>query len=462
MDISGASGKGREGAVPPFGGSGMIERMVSGKSVTILVLLLSAGGCSIMGLREDLQVLEQTSLFTGTVTVSPPTDKPICISLYRDAPGQKKQLDAYQVIYQRGDFAFRRPPGDYYLFAFEDANEDVAFQHEERVGWYGNPTILTAQPGVNYEGLQIALRQPEEAQRELPQLYADTAPSTPLKVDNRHLGQIEPLDSPRFAQEAAELGMWEPMKFMERFGAGLFFLAPYDPAKIPVVFVHGMGGTPRNFRFLIDNLDRSRFQPLVLHYPSAMRLPLMADGLAKYLNELQVRYRFKNLIIVAHSMGGLVARGAINRLNGEGKSFVSLFVSISAPWNGHPGAATGIEHSPAIIPCWYDMAPGSPFLRSLQTTPLPAGTRYFLLFSHRGGSAMLAADENSDGTLPLASMLEPGMQECAEKVIGFNESHTSILNSEEVSKRLNEILANSPRSLTGPSATALADETVKR
>ncbi len=434
----------------------MIDRIFSWKSIMILALMPTfAGGCSIMGLREDLHVLGQTTLITGTVTVSPPTDKPICIALYRDIPGQKKTLDAYQVIYQRGDFAFRRPPGDYYVFAFEDANEDVAFQHEERIGWHGDPTILEAQPGVNFEGLQIVLRQPEEAQRELPQLYAETAPSTPLKVDNRHLGQTEPLDSPRFAPEVAELGMWEPMKFMEQYGAGLFFLAPYDPAKIPVVFVHGMGGTPRNFRFYIDNLDRTRFQPLVLHYPSAMRLPLMADGFAKYLNELQVRYRFNDLIIVAHSMGGLVSRGAINRLADEGKIFVSLFVSISAPWNGHPGAATGVEHSPAIIPCWYDMAPGSPYLQSLPKTPLPAGTHYFLLFSHRGGSTTLV-DENSDGTLPLTSMLDPGMQQSAEKVIGFNESHTSILNSQEVSRRLNEILANWTKPQPDPSARALA------
>lgn len=435
----------------------MIDRIVSWKFVMILVLVPIAGGCSLMGLREDLRVLEQTSLISGTVIVSPPTDKPICIALYRDTPKREKPLDAYQVIYQRGDFAFRRPPGDYFLFAFEDANEDVAFQHEERVGWHGDPTILETQPGVNFEGLEIVLRQPEEAQRELPQLYIDTAPSTPLKVDDRHLGRIEPLDSPRFDPEAAELGMWEPMKFMEQYGAGLFFLEPYDPARIPVVFVHGIGGTPRNFRFYIDNLDRTRFQPLVLHYPSAMRLPLLAEGFANYLKELKVRFRLKNLMIVAHSMGGLVSRGAINRLADEGKNFISLFVSISCPWNGHPGAATGVEHSPAIIPCWYDMAPGSPYLQSLQKTRLPAGTHYYLLFSHGGGSAMLAG-ENSDGTLPLASMLDPGMQESAEMVIGFDESHTSILNSQEVSRQLNKILANRSKTQTHPSATALAEK----
>lgn len=420
----------------------MIHRRLSSKIIMFLPLLAAiVGGCSIMGLRQDLQAIQQTSLITGTVTVTPPTDKPICIALYREVPGQtKKVLDAYQVIYQRGDFAFRRPPGDYYLFAFEDANEDVAFQNDERVGWHGNPTLLQAQPGVNFEGLQIVLRSPEEARRELPQLYADMTPRAPLKIDSRHLGEIEALDSPRFAPETGPLGMWEPIKFLEEYGAGLFFIERYDATKIPVVFVHGMGGTPRNFRFYIDNLDRTHFQPLVLHYPSAMRLPLLADGFAKYLAELQIRHRFNDLIIVAHSMGGLVSRGAINRLTDEGKTFVSLFVSISSPWNGHPGAASGVEYSPAIIPCWYDMAPGSPYLQSLRETRLPAGLHYYLLFSHRGNSSMLAG-ENSDGTLPIASMLDPGMQETADKVFGFNETHTSILSSPEAAERLNRILA---------------------
>ena len=384
------------------------------KSLLILILLsLFAGGCSILGLREDLQVLEKTSLISGTISVSSLTDKPICVVLHRDVPGQdRKVLDAYQVIYRRGAFTFRRPPGNYYLVAFEDANEDVAFQHDERVGWHGKPTALEARPGVNFEGLQIVLRSPEEAKQELPELYTKTAPTTRLEIDSRHLGEIAPLDSPRFSREVAELGMWEPVKFWEQYGAGLFFLEPYDPMKIPIVFVHGMGGTPRNFRSYIHALEGTRFQPLVLHYPSAMRLPLMAEGFAKYLNELQVRFKFKQLAIVAHSMGGLVSLGAINRLTSEGKTFVSSFVSISTPWRGHPGAASGVEHSPAIIPCWYDMAPLSPYLQSLEKTPLPGGTHYFLLFGYGGSSAWLVG-ENSDGTLPLSSMLDARMQKSA-------------------------------------------------
>ncbi len=47
---------------------------------------------------------------------------------------------------------------------------------------------------------------------------------------------------------------------------------------------------------------------------------------------------------------------------------------------------------------------------------------------------------NTDGTLPLSSMLDLGMQDSAVNVFGFNETHSGILESADVSDRLNRIL----------------------
>jgi hypothetical protein len=143
-------------------------------------------------------------------------------------------------------------------------------------------------------------------------------------------------------------------------------------------------------------------------------------------------------------MGGLVARGAINRLTEDGKTFVPLFVSISSPWQGHPGAGAGVEHSPVILPCWFDMSPGSPYIESLHKTQLPPSTSYYLLFGYRGGRAAFA-DGNTDGTLPISSMLDLSMQNAAVNVFGFNENHVSILHSTDVSDRLNRILDKTAR-----------------
>jgi pimeloyl-ACP methyl ester carboxylesterase len=265
-----------------------------------------------------------------------------------------------------------------------------------------------------------------------------------MRIENKHVGTVISLSDPRFDPETGVLGMWEPATFFERYGGGLFFLQPYAENKIPVLFFHGVGGTPRNFESLISKLDPSRYQPWIVHYPSGIRLTLLADYFAKLINEVQIRYKTPRIMVVAHSMGGLVARGAINRLTADGKTFVPLFVSISSPWQGHPGAGAGVEHSPVILPCWFDMSPGSPYLEELQKTPFPLGTSYYLLFGYRGGRAAFA-DGNTDGTLPLSSMLDLGMQDSAANVFGFNENHVSILHSTDVSARLNRILDKAAR-----------------
>ena len=399
-----------------------------------------ASGCTFMRARDDLARLNHAVRISGTVTSPCETDKPLCVALYKDTPGLgNKTLVAYQVVYKKGAFDFLQEPGTYYLFAFEDANEDYAFQGTERVGWYGSPSRLTVAPGRKSDAIELALRPPEQARKELPFLYVNAKLQVPMTVENKHVGTVLNLSDPRFDRETGVLGMWEPVTFFERYGAGLYFLQPYDDGKIPVLFVHGVGGTPRNFATLAGQLDRSRFQPWVVHYPSGVRLSLLADGFATLLTEAKARYKFTKVIVVAHSMGGLVARGGINRLTSAGKAFVPLFVSISTPWQGHPGAALGVEHSPVIPPCWYDMAPGSPYLKALRETSLPAMTDYYLLFSYRGGKAMLT-DGNTDGTLPLASMLDLAMQNSAVKMFGFDETHASILESQAVSVCLNRIL----------------------
>ena len=55
------------------------------------------------------------------------------------------------------------------------------------------------------------------------------------------------LSDPRFDRDNGRMGLWEPFDFLLEVGAGVYMLEPYDPSRTPVVFVHGMGGSPREF-----------------------------------------------------------------------------------------------------------------------------------------------------------------------------------------------------------------------
>ena len=84
--------------------------------IQIILILTSvlASGCVLIRAKKDLAKLGQFVPIKGSVTCERATDKPICVALYEEIPGvTRKQLAAYQVIYQDGAFSFWREPGVY-------------------------------------------------------------------------------------------------------------------------------------------------------------------------------------------------------------------------------------------------------------------------------------------------------------------------------------------------------------
>ena len=51
----------------------------------------------------------------------------------------------------------------------------------------------------------------------------------------------------------------------------IFFLEPYNPDKIPILFIHGAGGNPAEWASIIDTLGRQRFSVLKLYIPTGTR-----------------------------------------------------------------------------------------------------------------------------------------------------------------------------------------------
>ena len=91
-------------------------------------------------------------------------------------------------------------------------------------------------------------------------------------------------------------------------------------------------------------------------------------ALDRWMKQLYVRHRHRRLAVVAHSMGRLITRAFINRVvaAGDGRAVgLRLFVSVSTPWDGSELAQLAVDRSPVVAPSWYDVAPRSPFLRSL-------------------------------------------------------------------------------------------------
>lgn len=392
-------------------------------------------GCVLIKLSEDDQFSKDSCLILGEIGSKSPMKKNIVVVAY-SGEGEQISVEDYALLSEPGPYELLTREGRYRIFAFEDTNGNMTYDASEWLAYYNKSEEVTTQPGGVLWGLDMVLS--ANLDKPGPRLAnALLLHSKGVKKPCTSAGALADLDDPAFSAERGKQGFWEPMNHFKITGANIFFLEPYTRGKIPVLLVHGAAGSPQDWRYFIKSLDRSRYQPWIFQYPSGARLSTLSFFLRKKLYDLHMKYEFEQLYVVAHSMGGLVSRAALIEPDRHNQT-VKLFISISTPWGGEPRATTGVKFSPAVIPSWKDMEPDSEFIRDIFARKLPDTMRYYLLFSHKGGGSSLRP--NNDNTVLLESMLDPRAQQEALKVIGFNEDHTSILNSAEVIAQYNSIM----------------------
>lgn len=405
-------------------------------TLLLLLSLWSLWGCALVKLREDVQVSKDSCLIFGEIIGQAPLQNPFVVVAY-SRRGDRIVVGDYALLSEPGPYELLVREGRYRLFAFEDANGNLRYDPGERAGHYGAPEEVATQWGGVVWGIDIEISGRPGAPA--PSLGdALTVYSAGQRKPGTSAGTLTVLDDPAFSAEEGERGFWAPLEAFRRRGCNIYFLEPYDPGKIPVLLVHGAAGSPQDWRYFIGRLDRSRYQPWIFQYPSGARLETVSLFLRKKLYDLDRKYHFDRLYVVAHSMGGLVSRSALIEPDQHNRA-VRLFVSLSTPWGGEGMAKTGVENSPAVIPSWKDMAPESDFIRKVFARKLPETMRYYLLFGHKGGGSLFR--QNNDNTVTLESMLDPRAQADALKVTGFNEDHIGILNSAEVMARYGDIVA---------------------
>ncbi|MBL3598320.1 MAG: alpha/beta hydrolase [gamma proteobacterium endosymbiont of Lamellibrachia anaximandri] len=138
------------------------------------------------------------------------------------------------------------------------------------------------------------------------------------------------------------------------------------------------------------------------------------------------------MIIVAHSMGGLIVREALNKYdNSQEENKIGLLVTIATPFAGHPAAASGEKHGLIVLPSWRDVNSESRFIEELFRKSLPKTIEHQLLYAY-DNPATLIISKNSDGVVPLSSQLRLEAQQQATGQLGFESNHTGILENEEM------------------------------
>lgn len=178
---------------------------------------------------------------------------------------------------------------------------------------------------------------------------------------------------------------WPPEK-------GLHLPADFDPAARTVLLIHGLeGGAVELERFRVA----CRFwgiQPLIFDYPNDGPLAWSGERLAIELKALTAKYPGLRIAIVAHSMGGLVARHALE-ISLKDSCGVTDVVFLGTPHRGSSlaraqpvlevvlpllqGTGLGTEMlCDGLGEAGDDLLPTSDFLKQLAQARRVAGVRY--------------------------------------------------------------------------------------
>jgi pimeloyl-ACP methyl ester carboxylesterase len=148
---------------------------------------------------------------------------------------------------------------------------------------------------------------------------------------------------------------------------GLYFLQPYDPDRIPLVFVHGLFSTPFTWAHTINGLQadpeiRKHYQFWVFAYPTGYPILYSALRLRQELARADQTYpNHKPYVVVGHSMGGMLTHDQVITLTqgmwekGMGETARNIFAQNSS--DSLIGRATTFRANPRIKRVVFICAP---------------------------------------------------------------------------------------------------------
>ena len=183
-------------------------------------------------------------------------------------------------------------------------------------------------------------------------------------------------------------------------GHGLVRPEGFDPGKRTVVFIHGIGSNcSATFESFIDECKARDIQAITFDYPNQGPIAKSGERFAAELQKLERDSPKLKYAIIAHSMGGLVTRAALEGAE-IGLSGVTDIVAIATPNDGSRLATyapylRSVDALLAFSPrktilaeglgeAGRDLHPDSEFIRSLRGKPRVAGVRYHIVVGKKG------------------------------------------------------------------------------
>lgn len=374
----------------------------------------------------EKHLIERQTYFVYGRLISEQSDSrhSMAVTAISDKYRKNEVVDTNHLGQTNSYYGLNLPEGVYRLLVLEDRNDDNIYNETEIIGQREIDLSPRLHPGKVVGNVDINLR--DDFKPPPVKLGLSVRDSGTLRQSLFFpKGSIRSMEDPIFSEKMATLGLYDPAVFIEN--APMMFYALEEDAfqKVPVVFVHGIGGTVREFQSVIDRLDRTKYKPWFFYYASGTDLNKLSRMFYDiFLSGNAVKRSLSGMVIVAHSMGGLVVREAMNRYQGnEHETNVRLFISIASPFGGMSSARSGVEKAPMVIPSWRNLVPGGPFINNLLRKPIPGSIEHHLVYAYLNSGD----SSDSDGVVTVSSQLRPSGSSALSGQYGFKSSHTGIL-----------------------------------
>ena len=270
---------------------------------------------------EKCLIAEECALISAKIIMpaSNPLDT-LAIAIVIDDGKGKRVIDLEVINFSEdGDhkasyFFFNLPVGEYTIYTLKVPRENATDTHfsilSEYKGSVTSKDLTSYHNAVIFDDIEV-----DPNIKDVPFPY--TLKHMKEKLDVPHQQQMGffennvTLDDAVFSHKIAMEGLYYPEEF-SRKTKGMYRLAPeFVKGTIPIIFVHGMAGTPRDWAYMIKHLDLTHYTPYVVYYPSGEDFTKLSAQFNAWILSDKI-FEDGPGVVIAHSFGGIIVRDAAN------------------------------------------------------------------------------------------------------------------------------------------------------
>lgn len=161
-------------------------------------------------------------------------------------------------------------------------------------------------------------------------------------------------------------------------------------ARPPVVLLHGLFQNRSCLFWLQYRLRAAGYQHIIsINTPPWRDLETLTESLTKTVDELRITLKVEKVILIGHSMGGIIARNYVQ--NRGGAAYVHGMITLGSPHHGSKLAPF------ALSPMGKTLLPSSAFLRQFNSVTWPKETQAVSIYTRYDNIVLPAESGKMDG-----------------------------------------------------------------